>query len=175
MASGKDRHNTLEVVDPDRFWLSVKRGVESDCWEWAGYRQPRRGYGLYSTVKTSNHPRRQARAHRIAYMLANGVSVLPASTYVCHACDNPPCCNPGHLYAGDQSTNMTDMWGRDRRRKPTGRNGFCRRKLTEEQVQHVKQRYAAGGITHRALADELGVARETVSRIFQGRNWRWVA
>ena len=45
-------------------------------------------------------------AHRMAWILANGE--IPEGKYVCHHCDNPPCCNPDHLYIGTQVENMRD-------------------------------------------------------------------
>jgi hypothetical protein len=32
----------------------------------------------------------------------------------CHTCDNPPCCNPRHLYVGDAKTNVRDAIERER-------------------------------------------------------------
>jgi hypothetical protein len=36
----------------------------------------------------------------------------------CHHCDNPPCCNPAHLYVGTQADNMADMARRGRAWNP---------------------------------------------------------
>lgn len=45
-------------------------------------------------------------------------------------------------------------------------------KLTREDVHNIRRRYAAGGISHAALAREHGVCTATVSHILNGRNWR---
>ena len=38
-------------------------------------------------------------------------------------------------------------------------------KLSDEQVSELRERYARGGVTHQRLADEMGVARGTVTNI----------
>jgi hypothetical protein len=42
--------------------------------------------------------------------------------YVLHHCDNPPCCNPLHLYAGTQRQNIHDAIARGRFSPPPRRN-----------------------------------------------------
>lgn len=50
---------------------------------------------------------RDTRAHRVAWTLTNGP--IPDGLMVCHRCDNPPCCNPAHLFLGSARDNVIDM------------------------------------------------------------------
>ena len=75
------------------------RKVASGCWEWTGPRNEH-GYGLISQSG------RRIRAHRAAYEQTHGP--IPSGALICHTCDNPPCCNPEHLWAGSMADNMRD-------------------------------------------------------------------
>lgn len=63
-------------------------GVEGECWEWMKARI-KGGYGEVSIAG------RQVLVHRTMADLAGVVGNGPI---VCHACDNPPCFNPAHLF-----------------------------------------------------------------------------
>ena len=45
-------------------------------------------------------------AHRYSYMVHIGD--IPEGLSILHKCNNKPCINPRHLYAGTQSENMAD-------------------------------------------------------------------
>lgn len=69
------------------------------CWEWQAFRGWK-GYGQIA------YKGKNAAAHRVMYALTHGP--IPDGYMVCHKCDNPPCCNPGHLWVGTMSDNALD-------------------------------------------------------------------
>ncbi len=90
---------------PDRFWSKVAiRGID-DCWEWRAGRRPS-GYGMFA------HEGKIWGAHRFAFTLMIGE--IPEGKFVCHTCDNPPCCNPGHLVPGTARENAHDAAAKHR-------------------------------------------------------------
>ncbi len=87
--------------------LNIKEYLESKiiktnkCWEWTGLRH-KQGYGKFKGLGV----------HRIFYELYKGK--IPDGMLVCHSCDNPPCCNPKHLFLGTHKDNMQDMIKKNR-------------------------------------------------------------
>ena len=99
----------------ERFWSYVERSSPEACWEWRGCRQPD-GYGVWTTTERGpggEAVRRKHRAHRHAWTVVNGP--VPAGRRVLHRCDNPPCCNPDHLYVGTAADNARDRDRPERR------------------------------------------------------------
>lgn len=131
----------------------VRRGPDA-CWGWNGAKQ-RTGHGLIALGRTSTT------AHRVSWMLHHGD---PSDLYVLHACDNPPCTNPNHLYLGTHRDNMRDAVMRSEayRNRDTGRG-----RRRDYDVALIRERVAAGE-SQQAVADDLGIGQSTVSRIVRG-------
>jgi hypothetical protein len=58
--------------------------------------------------------RRLIGAHRMALILSSGKN--PEGMCACHHCDNPPCCNPLHLFWGTDQDNAADRGSKGRAR-----------------------------------------------------------
>lgn len=137
-------------------------GGEEECWPWRGtYFSD--GYGRI----------RQHHAHRVVWSLVHGY--MPASEFpIRHTCDNPQCCNPGHLLIGTAKQNVEDMYQRGRAR-PGGHNqqgeanGHV--KLTAVQVAAIRTAYRSGGVRQVDLARQYGTGQTNISRIVRGENW----
>jgi len=77
--------------------------ADNGCLEWQGARLAS-GYGL---IGRGRRDEGMAYVHRLAWELAHGP--IPDGMFVCHHCDNPPCCNVEHLFLGTHADNMADM------------------------------------------------------------------
>jgi hypothetical protein len=97
----KVRNGTLA----ERLACYVHRGAPDACWEWkAVIKNP---YPLVLGSDGKSLP-----ASRATYEVE--VGPIPVGMEVCHHCDNPRCCNPGHLFLGTHAENMKDMARKDR-------------------------------------------------------------
>ncbi len=163
----------FDAKDVARFWRTAGAGDPAACWIWSGEKQPRRGnYGrFYAKGK-------RYRAHRISYYLANGS--LPDGLLICHRCDNPPCCNPGHLFADTQQANIDDCIRKGR--FPTTRvwhglnkgerNGNAR--FTPDLIRMIRAEPCDKRGDAIALARRLGMTQSTISNIRLRKSWKHV-
>lgn len=162
----------------DRYWAKVDRSAGPEaCWPWKGGCQR---YGIFwdGTHRANGSPV-MVKAHRWTY--EQFVGPIPDGYSVCHRCDNPPCVNPAHLFLGSQTDNMRDMVSKGRNVKPVcppsakargGRNGSA--KIGALQVRAIRARYAAGGVSQQALADEYGITQTAVSSIVKRKTWQHI-
>jgi len=156
-----------------RFWSYVDIRGEGECWPWLRGRQGQ-GYGCFSMKH------RSYRAIRIAFFLEYGAD--PGSSFICHKCDNPICCNPEHFFLGRYRENGQDAAEKGRtcsgdrhhwRLKPeTIKRGeqLSWTVLTAEKV--IKIRSLRGKISISKLATMFGVSKPTISHIMAGRSWK---
>lgn len=150
----------------ERFWAKVDRRGPDECWPWmAACNQ--HGYGnfriySYRTVTSS----------RMALIAATGTE--PFGMLVLHHCDNPPCCNPAHLYFGTASQNNLDKWARGRARlsDQSGQNNGAA-KVSEDDIARIVQMFR-GGRSNVAIAREFPITHSMVSKIRLGYMWRSV-
>lgn len=149
-----------EAVTISRFWRMVERRGDDECWPWAGDTD-KNGYGIFF-YRGERRP-----AHELALSFTTG-EARPDGFDTCHACDNPPCCNPACLRFGTRQDNMDDMI--ERERKPRGEQ-HAQAKLTGDVVRAIRQRRASGALQS-DLAVEYGVSAAYISEIVNGLVWQ---
>jgi hypothetical protein len=150
------------IPEPRRFWALVDKHGSDECWQWKAARD-RSGYGLFT-----RDDRSQIVAHR--YALIASVGPLDAATKACHTCDNPPCCNPAHLFPGTTGDNTRDAASKMRMSHGERHN---KAKLTESMVIDARRRYGAGE-SQTSIAHSLGVTQASVSALVLRKTWRHV-
>jgi hypothetical protein len=156
----------------DFIWTKIDCRGPDECWPWLGYKSfSRNRVGGYGRIDVMG--RKGVYAHRLAYLAANPGSItldMKKDRLVLHKCDNPICCNPGHLYLGDYKQNRKDVV--DRGRLPN-RNGIRNHmaKLTENDVREIR-RMKKEGATVKALALLHDVSMATISGCLYGRHYQ---
>jgi hypothetical protein len=182
----------LSEKDIARFWSKVDKNgptmphMDSACWVWMAGRDT----GGYGHLKSNA---RMIRAHRAAWVLANGQIPHDESHHgicVCHRCDKRACVNPSHLFLGSNTDNARDKVAKGRCNSPKGdangarlhpeklvrhygeANGIA--KLTAAQVIEIRALYAAGGIGQYQLAERFGVNQAIISRIIHRQIWKHI-
>ena len=138
---------------------------ENGCIIWTGALNTK-GYGvlgLSPVMQEAAHGKRIAYAHRLSY--EHFVDTIPAGLMMRHSCDTRACVNPAHLSVGTAKDNAEDC---------VTRNRHGSTKLSREQVQQMRQRYTAGGITCKEMAAEFGVSTAQCYAIARRKYWKHV-
>lgn len=158
----------------DEFWRRKFMAVvllrtltnDSGCWIWQRGKDSN-GYGLYGCSKfTGNY--NPIRAHVVSWIAFRGM--IPNGLEVCHACDNPSCCNPSHLWLGTHADNLRDAMkkGRCATAHPKGR------KLNPETIIEI-HRLHSEGFGYKRLAKIFSYDPRALARIVKNRIYKDVA
>ena len=141
-----------------------KKFVKTDgCWEWLATKNSD-GYGRVRRLGKLES------AHRVSYELYKGS--FDKAKHVCHACDNPGCVNPDHLWLGDYKSNNKD-------KKDKGRAVGCSMpgekhhsaKLTESKVVNIIQSTEPSAY----LAGLYNVSISLINLIKARKRWKHVS
>ena len=170
----------IPPADAERFWKLVDKtpgyGPHGDCWKWIGPPYSNAIYGHFWFKK------RTWIASRIAYFLSTGEDPWPL--LVCHTCDTPLCCNPGHFFKGTVDQNIADRVSKGRtsagenhpaRIHPEIRQGEKngRAILGEAEVEFMRVWYSTGLITQGSLANMMGMSYCQTNKILRHAPGGW--
>ncbi len=164
--SQKCQWGTLE----ERFWDHVDVVYDlTSCWNWTACVNEH-GYGIIGVGGKSVD-----RASRVSWRIHNG-EIGGSKVFVCHHCDNPLCVRPDHLFLGSAQDNSKDCASK-------GRNsGFSKvykgeehgsSKLNEEKVRLIRS-LKESGMRGSEIAPIIGVSRECVYHVINGKRWQHV-
>ena len=149
------------------FWSLLDKGSPDGCWTWTKCTSS--GYGITYITGSAK------KAHRHAYELANGP--IPAGAVICHTCDNPPCCNPAHLFAGTVADNWHDAIRKGRAvliPPPMRGAKHPSAKLSEDERRQVLQ-MKENGMSMRGIGRHFEVSECTIRHIvdptLSGKRW----
>lgn len=152
------------LTPEERFWEKVDKRGDDECWPWMASCSAF-GHGQF----TSFYPLYKERlSHRIAWVMVNGP--IPKGLCALHECDNPPCCNPRHLFLGTKADNTQDMMKKGRHIAPRG-EGQPTHKYSEQQVLEMLQKHN-GGISRKELSRQYGISSQQLSLILTNKAWR---
>lgn len=151
----------IAETDQRRFWSKVNLPNQAGCMLW---KDSPSFYG-YGRLRLEG---KQVGAHRVSLLLSEGPPPV-GKNLATHTCRNRTCVAPAHLRWADPQENADD-----RERDGTALRGerHGQAKLTAEQVQEIRIRYASGGALQQTLADEYGVQQAAISKIVLGHKWQ---
>lgn len=111
-----------------RFWPKVDKDAPNGCWVWTAATS-KDGYGAFKADG------KVVQSHRLSFEHFH--RPLEPGELVCHTCDNPPCVNPEHLWAGSARDNVLDAKRKGRLYVPEFIKERYRRQRNEEFQQRL--------------------------------------
>ena len=142
-----------------RFWAKVDVRGPDECWNWTGSTGGN-NYGRVNINKSGYS------AHRVS-MALDGRD--PIDLCALHRCDNPPCCNPAHLFAATQLDNISDRGAKGRQVTLSGTANW-NAKLVDSDIRSIR----IDARSHRAIAASYGVTHTLVGYIKRNKIWTHV-
>lgn len=138
-----------------------------DCLIWCGGKFAC-GYGrIYYKGKSK-------RVHRLVMEILIGKEI-ESTTFVCHTCDTPLCCNPDHLFLGTPKENHVDAMVKGR--LPNGEKiNTC--KLDRNKVVEILKRWKSSDRKHgmhSSLAREFKVTPQNIRQIVNRNTWKHIS
>lgn len=139
--------------------------TDSGCWEWRGTKNAD-GYGtIFNGTYGKNKSPRRSITSRVSWEHHYGP--IPEGLLVCHTCDNPPCIRPDHLFLGAPRVNSHDMVNK---RRSTNGERNPNAKLTDREVQEIREKYRPRYGALAQLGREYGVTRSAIWQIINNRS-----
>jgi hypothetical protein len=155
---------------PEILWNKVDKRGEDDCWEWKGYKN-HDGYGRTWIDDKGYY------AHRVIFNLAypNVINLsAPKSQdnygFLLHTCDNPPCCNPKHLFVGTHKDNMLDKVAKNRQKKfPSDSGPRCKLSMSQAREARLLRKT---GMTITQLMEKFNLSRASMKTLLRGDSYK---
>lgn len=155
-----------------RFLRYLNKSSEDSCWVYTGSID-RKGYGV---VSRGGRGATCYKAHRLSYELYKGP--IPEGLCVCHRCDNPPCCNPSHLFLGTKGDNNRDMYAKGRNNNTNNAKGehHALAKLNADKVREIRASWESEKPRpeQRELAKRYGVDQQVIWSVIHRKTWKHV-
>lgn len=154
LAKGKDNvvlANKERANTEADFWAKVEIKEDDQCWPWKGSTA---GGSQYGEMKFQG---KGIRSHRLAWQFHHKVA-LDDGEHVLHKCDYKPCCNPKHLYVGNDHNNALDRAARNQSK------GYKLSLVDAEKIRSDTR-------ILREIAEDYGVTIATISNVKRGKNW----
>lgn len=151
----------------ERFCRYIAPRGDDSCWEWRGAKSGR-GYGSFHW----GAGRGNIGSHQASYEIF--VGPIPDGQYVCHRCDSPPCCNPGHLFLGSALDNTTDAITKGRKRRHLVVGDTCKNGHAITSPKDLKQPPSFSGPRCRrcyCVAQQKTVSKNRPHYLQQKRDW----
>lgn len=123
--------------------------ITDGCWLWTGAMNGKnKNRGFMNTAGR----RRPKRATHVAWWLTNHTWPQWPHEVICHACDNPKCVRPSHLFNGTLTDNRRDAIAKGRQ-------------LGVGPAAAAQIRKLAGKMTQKEIARRFRVNGSTISKI----------